>query len=244
MVMGKWKYIIVCCGWISSVQMAYAQSVWTPERIAQSPYISASWTSDDTSEQLLYYVISAYDIQRDLMRHQLWVQPINSLLAPFHPKKLITFNGPPLENMVRFRAHEWIVTRGNQCYLLRTDTPALRPLTQIDSPYWHLLISPKKDYVLFVHAEEVRDVEARDYYPQFGKTRGRIYHDLPAFDANGWENGYAGHLLYARFDTMGNVGMPVDLMPYEQASVDTERVNGALIRMSVILPMPCINLPG
>ena len=229
--MDKWKHIIVCCGWMSCMYAAQAQLAWSPERIATSPYISASWTGDYAGKQALYYVISAYDIQRDLVRHQLWVQPIPSLPVQSNPRQLLSFDGPQLENLSRLQPHEWIGTRGNQCYMLRTDSPALRPLTQIDSPYRHLLVSPKQDYLLFVHAEKVRDVEARDYYPQFGKTLARIYHDLPAFDANGWENGYAGHLLYARFDSMGNVGMPVDLMPYEQASVDTELVNGSLTQI-------------
>ncbi|PJJ76795.1 dipeptidyl aminopeptidase/acylaminoacyl peptidase [Thermoflavifilum aggregans] len=227
--MSKWRYILIGLGWMSGLHVAHAQLVWTPERVAEAPYISACWTDDDAGGQALYYVISSYDIGRDRMRHQLWMQPLNPTAA--RANRLFTFDGPQPENIIRISPHQFIFTRGNQCYLLRTDTPSLRSFTQVDSPYAHMLISPKKDYVLFVHPEKVRDVDAKDYYPQFGKTRARIYHGLPAFGMDGWIDGYAHHLLYARIDSMGRLGMPVDLMPYEQTDVDTTLINSYLAQV-------------
>ncbi|MBX5439414.1 MAG: hypothetical protein IRZ29_07730 [Thermoflavifilum sp.] len=222
------KYFLIVYSGMLGICTGHAQSVWTPERVAEAPYISSCWTGSFRGVHALYYVITAYDIERNMMRHQLWVRPIDPLQDPPAPRQLLSFNGEDIENMQELNPNTWLCTRGHQCYWLRTDSPSLRQFTHIDSPYAHLLVSPKKDYVLFLHAEKVRDVEARDYYPQFGKTTARIYHALPAFDAAGWEDGYAHHLFYARFDSLGRMGMPVDLMPYEWTNLRPALSNGRL----------------
>src|SRR5579875_2816423 len=97
--MSKWRYILIGLGWMSGLHVAHAQLVWTPERVAEAPYISACWTDDDAGGQALYYVISSYDIGRDRMRHQLWMQPLNPTAA--RANRLFTFDGPQPENVIR-----------------------------------------------------------------------------------------------------------------------------------------------
>lgn len=207
-----------------------AQPRWTPERAAEAPFISACWV--DSMGRALYLVVSAYDIARDQMRHTVYQMPYTPVQAnrqdvqPPALRQLCVVDGGPMENIQWVGSHQFGFAMGNQWYTCRTDTPRVVPLTQIDSPYVHLMLSPQRNYVLFTHQEKVRDVDARDYYPQFSHTQARMYHRFPAMDAHGWVDGNAAHLFYARFDSMGRVGMPVDLMPYQQVHVPIHWSNG------------------
>jgi dipeptidyl aminopeptidase/acylaminoacyl peptidase len=199
------------------IPSVFAQQKMTPELLWQLGRVSGE-TLTSGSQNLLYSV-GRYDIQTDKTHHALYSIPVMG-------GKAIKVNDSIGSNFQVLPGGEIGYQYKGQWWEMNANGSDNRQITHTKQPMDNIRLSPSGDYILFTREVKVKNVLGSDYYPQFNKSDVKIYNNLNFRHWDKWSNGYYSHVMYATFDSAGNVGVPVDIMQYEPYDCPQEPFGG------------------
>lgn len=211
-------YILFALYLLFSVRSAPAQQKMNPELLWKLGRVSPEIL---TPGGRLFYHVSRYRMSQNKGESHLYSIPLDGGEAILYPDSL---SGNGLQVLAEGKLG---FTKDGQWWTMDADGTDARQMTHSNLAMDNIRLSPDRRYILFSAPVKLRDVYGKDFYPDLSKSDVQIYTNLMYRHWSTWFNGTFPHVFYATYDSMGRIGVPVDIMKGEVYDCPQQPFGGA-----------------